>query len=418
MFLKADNRIAAGKEWQAPTTIWNPMFISIFLANGLLNLCQQMSNVQLSVYADSLGASSGQVGSLFSMFAVTAFFFRFVSGPAMNSFNRKKLVSISIAIMATAYAGFGLSPVIASLTGLNVISVLKFFRALQGVGNAFANSTYMAMVADVLPRDKFTSGMGFYACASVVSQCLGPVVGEFLGKTLGYTTSYLLVSLCTFLSILLAFPIRLAPRNKIPFRMNLTNIIAVEALVPGGALVFLHVAFTSISAFLVVYAEKRGIQGVSAYFTVYALAMLASRPLLGKLTDKYGFVKVGIPAACITAVSLILIGYASSLPMLLCVGALNAFGYGACQPALQSLCMKSVPSERRGSASSTSYMCQDIATIAGPIICGKVGDALGYVPAIWQVMCIPIVLGVIFLFIFRKRIDTIEADFKARSSAG
>lgn len=414
--MKTEPRQDPPQVWQAPTTIWNPVFISIFIANALLNLCQQMSNVQLSVYADSLGASSGQVGSLFSMFAVTALVFRFVSGPAMNSFNRKTLVSISIAIMATAYAGFGLSPMIASITGIDVITVLKFFRLLQGVGNAFANSTYMAMVADALPKDQFTSGMGFYACAQVVAQCLGPVVGEFLGKTLGYNNSYLLVSLCTFLSILLAIPIRLAPHQKVPFRLNLQNIVAWEALVPGGALVFLHVAFTSIGAFLVVYAEKRGIQGVSAYFTVYALAMLVTRPLVGKLTDKHGFVKVGIPAACVTAVSLILIGYASSLPMLLAVGTLNAFGYGACQPALQSLCLKSVPPERRGSASSTSYMCQDIATIAGPIICGKVGDALGYVPAIWQVMCIPIMLGVLFLFIFRKRINQIEADFNARSN--
>lgn len=405
------------KEWQAPATIWNPMFISIFIANALLNLCQQMSNVQLSVYAYTLGAPADEVGSVFSMFAITALVFRFFSGPAMNSFNRKKLVAISIAIMATAYAGFGLSPAIGAKLGLESITVLKFFRALQGLGNAFANSTYMTMVADALPKDKFTSGMGFYACAQVVAQSLGPVVGEFLGKTLGYTTSYLLVSACTFLTILMAIPIRLAPREMVPFRLNFKNIIAWEALVPAGALVFLHVAFTSISSFLMVYAEARGIEGASVYFTVYALVMLASRPIVGRLTDKYGFVKVGIPAACVTAVSLILIGYASSLPMLLAVGALNAFGYGACQPALQSLCMKSVPPERRGSASSTSYMCQDIATIIGPKICGKVGAAIGYVPTMWQVMCIPILLGVLFLFIFRRRIDQIESDFKARSTA-
>ena len=405
------------REWKAPTTIFNGMFISIFIANMLLNMCQQMSNVQLPLYAKALGSSAGQIGSLVSMFAITAFIFRFFSGPAMNSFNRKILVSISIAIMAAAYFGFAMSPAIAQATGLETITVMKMFRLLQGVGNAFANSTFMTMVADVLPKDKFTSGMGFYACAQVVAQALGPVVGEFLGRTLGFRNSYILVALATLATILAAVPIRLAPRSKVKFSLNLKNILAWEALVPAGAIVFLHVGFTSIGAFLLVYAQEHGIEGASAYFTVYAVSMLVTRPLVGRLTDKYGFVKVGIPAACVTALSLMLIGYSTSLPMLLAVGALNAFGYGACQPALQSLCMKSVPPERRGSASSTSYIGQDIATIAGPSVCGAVANAVGYTPAMWLVMTVPILMGACFIFIFRSRINKIENDFQLRSNS-
>ena len=405
------------KEWQPPKSVWNGMFLSVFVANMFLNLCQQMSNSQLSVYADSVGAPADEVGVLFSMFALTALFFRFLSGPAMNSFNRKILVSISIGIMAIAYAGFGLSPDIAAATGLRTITVLKIFRAIQGIGNAFANSTFMAMVADLLPKDKFTSGMGIYACAQVVSQSLGPVLGEYLANTLGFQRAYLTVSVFTLLCIFAAVPIRLAPRKPVKFAINFKNIIAWEALVPAGAIVCLHIAFTSINSFLLVYAKKRGIEGASAYFTVYALSMLATRPIVGKLTDKFGFVKVGIPAACITGVSLMLIGFSSSLPMLLGVGALNAFGYGACQPALQSLCMKSVPPERRGSASSTSYIGQDIATLIGPVICGKIADILGYVPMMWIGMCVPVVIGVVFMLCFRRRINQIEADFKARTNA-
>ena len=41
-----------------------------------------------------------------------------------------------------------------------------------------------------------------------------------------------------------------------------------------------------------------------------------------------------------TVISLLLIGYSQKLWMLLLAAAANAFGFGAVQPMLQSLCMK------------------------------------------------------------------------------
>ena len=93
-----------------PSTIWNPMFLSIFFANIALNLGQQMSNSLLSLYAKSTGAPADQIGQLMSMFAVTALIFRFISGPAMNSYNRKKLLMLAMTCMGTAYLGFSFSP--------------------------------------------------------------------------------------------------------------------------------------------------------------------------------------------------------------------------------------------------------------------------------------------------------------------
>ena len=84
--------------------------------------------------------------------------------------------------------------------------------------------------------------------------------------------------------------------------------------------------FTSINAFMLVYAEERGIQGGSLFFTVYALTLLATRPMIGKLTDKYGFVKVAIPSVFMTACSLALIGISVNTVMLLLAAFINAFG--------------------------------------------------------------------------------------------
>ena len=73
--------------------------------------------------------------------------------------------------------------------------------------------------------------------------------------------------------------------------------------------------------------------------------------------------------------------------------------------------MKAVGAERRGSASGTNYIGMDSATILGPMLCGEVADAFGYEPIIWIVMTIPIFVGMVTIFVLRKKITAIETKF-------
>lgn len=403
-------------EWQAPTKIFNGMFLSIFFASIALNLGQQMSNSMLSLYADSMGAPAGQIGTLMSMFAITALIFRFVSGPAQNAFDRKLVSGFGMCCMLTAYLGFSFASQIGTLINVPVIYVLKAFRLIQGIGNAFGNACLLTMASDVIPRDKFSTGMGYFMCAQVVSQAIGPTVGVALRNALGYEKSYLVVACVMLCAILLCTRVKLAPRKTIPFNLKLNNMVAKEALIPATITFFVAMGFTSINSFMLVYTAKRGIPNEQATFfsMVYAVTMLVTRPAVGKLTDKYGFSKVGIPCTLATAVSLILIGIAPNIWVLLFAAFVNAFGYGAVQPALSSLCMKSVPQERKGSASATNYIGTDSATIIGPSICGWIADAAGYVPLMWVGMAVPVVIGAVFAICTHKRIDEIEANYAAR----
>jgi len=400
------------ENWEPPKTIWNYMFISIFFANMALNMGQQMSNSLLSLYAKSMNAPANQIGQLMSMFAVTALIFRFVSGPAMNSFARKKLVAMAMGFMAFAYLGFSFAPVIAAAIGVDAIVVLKMFRLLQGIGNAFGNSCCLTMVADLLPKEKFTTGMGYYACAQVVSQAIGPTIGILLRDAVGYNMTYIINFCVMCCAIMASLFVKEAPRAKVPFKMTFHNMIATEALIPSFINFLVNIGFTSINSFMLVYAEERGISGASLFFTVYAITLLITRPMVGKLTDKYGFVKVGIPSLFMTAVSLVMIGCSKSIIFLLLAALVNAFGYGAVQPMLQSLCMKSVPDERRGSASSTNYISMDLATIIGPWVCGIVAARAGYTPLMWIIMSIPVIVGILAVWYWRNKIGRIEKNFR------
>lgn len=392
--------------------LWNPMFTSMFIIGILLNLSTKMSEALLSLYAKSVGAPADQIGTLMSMFAMTALVFRFVAGPAMNAYNRKLILQIAMILFGVAYSGFGISTFISKFTGINIIFVLMFFRLLQGVGSAFGNACLLTIVSDCIPKESFSSGIGVFALAQTVAQAFGPTVGVYLKDVFGYNNTYLITAVIVLASIILiAITAKVLDTGTGKLVFDLNNMVAKEALIPALIMFLISFGFTSINAFFLVYAEEKGISGASYYFTVNAIALMATKPLVGKLNDKYGFVRVALPACLLTAVSLVLIGYSTKLWHLLAVALINSFGYGAIQPALQSICMKSVPVSKRGSASSTNYIALDSATLFGPAVCGVVANIFGYVPMMWIVMTIPVMFAFVATLVYREKLNTIENDF-------
>ena len=126
-------------------------------------------------------------------------------------------------------------------------------------------------------------------------------------------------------------------------------------------------AYSSINFFMAIYGGSRGIEDIGLFFTVYAVCLFISRPLGGRIADRYGSDKVIIPGIALFALSFVLISFSKTLPMFLLDGAVCAFGYGICMPTLQALSMSIVPKERRGAAGNTNYIGIDLGSMIGPV---------------------------------------------------
>lgn len=412
-----ENQTLEKKNWTPPTKVWNTMFIGIFLANTVTNLAVKMSNASLQLVAKDMGAPADKIGILMSMFAYTALACRFIAGPTMNALDRKRLAMSAMGLFCLVYLGYATSPVIGPMLGIEPIYVLMFFRAVQGLANAFCNACCMAVVGDCLPKDKFSTGMGFYGCATVIANAFGANIGSIARNAIGFTKTYYIVIAVQLLAIILMAMVKTAPREKVPFKLNAKNMVAKEALLPTFIYFLISVGYAAMNAFLLVYDEERGVVGASLYFTVYSFAQLATRPVVGKLADKYGFVKVTVPCAALTALSMLMVAYATTLPGLLLAAIVSAAGFGGFQPVVQGLCIKAVGPERRGSATSTNFIGLDLSSIIAPTITGFVAAAVGYVPAMWYAMCVFIILGGICAFVFRKKLTKIEEDFLAKKAS-
>jgi MFS family permease len=367
----------------------------------------QMVNTLIAKYSDYLGATATIVGVVSSLFALTALVLKIFSGPAIDAFNRKIVLIVAILIIAVSFFGFSVSA---------NVSMLFFFRLLQGCGQAFTATCCLALAADSLPADKFGAGIGTFTLAQAACQAIGPGIGLALSQEIGYHFAFAVAGGCTLCAVFVAMLIKTPHRQSHPFKLSLQNIAAKEAVLPASLLFFLQLSFCNINAFLVIFASDRGVENIGLFFTVYAVTMLFAPVTIGKIADRFGAVKAVFPSTCLFALSFLIISFSCSLPMFLLAAVASAFGYGAAQPAVQTLCMKSVPESRRGAASGTSYIGQDLGNLLGPIIAGTVAEHLGYM-VMWQTMIIPVLLTIALLLLFRIRIADIEKDFYKRHNS-
>jgi len=389
-----------------PATIWNKSFIILFFANMSFNMGMNMSNSLLAIYSDSLGASAAVIGLVASSFGISAILFRLISAPIMDTYNRKYLVIYAALLLAVAFWGYSISTGIPMLIG---------FRLLQGCGMAFGNACCLAMVADMLPRDKYSSGLGYYSLAAVACSAVGPSVGLELVGLVGFRMTYTLTACFMLFSAFLIFMIKTNFKRTKKLKLTFQNIIAKEALLPVGIQLIIGLGHGGMHSFLFLFARYQGVSGnIGLYFTVSAIVMLVTRPVFGRLTDRYGLIKIAIPAMACTIASVIIISYSTTLSGFLCAAVVAAFGQGAFSPAMQALIMKSVPSERRGSASSTNYIGIDLSSMIGPALAGQIVQTFGYI-TMWRVMVIPMVVGTLVLHLCRKSINRIEEEFAAGS---
>jgi len=323
----------------------------------------------------------------------------------MDTYNRKYLVVIASLMMAVAFGGFSVATGIPMLIG---------FRLLQGCAMAFGNACCLAMVSDILPKEKYNSGLGYYSLAQVSCSAIAPTVGLELVKRSGFRLTYTFAACIMLLAALLACFVKSDFKRTRKLKISLNSIIAKEALIPAAFTMLMIAGGACVHSFLFLYAMERSVTGnVGLYFTISAVTMLVTRPLVGKLSDKYGLVKVVIPAVFCTILSLLIVSWSKSLTGLLIAAFISAFGQGAFQPAIQALTMKAVFSSRRGAASSTNFLAQDFGAFFGPIVAGQIVQLAGYV-TMWRLMVIPYIVGVLLIVVFRRKIEQIEEEFAAR----
>ncbi len=387
-------------------SIWNRGFTCAFFANLLLCLSQNTANTLISTYASYLGAGAVLVGAISGLYFGVAFAARPISGPVITILDKKKIM------IATYIAG-----VVTNLAYAAAGSVPFFIlaRILHGLEFAFVGSLNLTIASDSLPREKLGSGIGVFGIGGALSQAVGPSFGIAIrnfgaarwGEGGGYTAVFLASA---FFMLLALVPCFLIPHVKQSAEQRAAlgkwyrNIISAETISSAVLMCLVSVSGILYTTYMVPYASELGIGSIGVFFTVYALVLLGARPFFGRLSDRVGMDKVIVPSLLIFALSFLAVGLGRSLGMMLLGAVLGALGYGAVNPIIQTLCIRTVPPERRGVASNTQYFGMDLGYFLGPLMGGFLYSAFGRYSAMYLIGGIaPLILCLlVFLLIWGK----------------
>ena len=389
------------RELQAkPTKIWNWHFTCIFLANATMYLGQYMIQTLITKYASTLGAEASTLALVASAFALTALIFKVISGPMLDAFERKFIIFGAMLVLASAFLGYSFA---------SSVKMVIVFRLLQGAAQAFTATGYLALATDALPKEKLGSGLSIFTLAQTICMAISPSIGLAVANRFGFPVTFAVASALVFCAAMLSLTIKPSKRERMPFKLRFDNIIAKEALLPMFLLFMIYTSASLVNSYLVIYAtEQRGLESIGLYFTVNTLVLFVTRPVIGKLTDKVGFLKIFIPALFFFAASFLIISVSTSLWMFLLAAVIAAFGNGVCHPLINSLCMKAVPLEHRGAGSSTSYIGVDLGNLVGPSLAAVVINVWGY-DWMWRVMTLPIIIAFVVTLAFSGKIRQIES---------
>lgn len=404
LFLKLIYKLQGGTHMsdnssQKAQTIWTHNFIVLFFANAVISFGAQMTYALLSLYCRELGATDSVVGTVSGIFALTALAMRPISGPAIDAWNKKTLYLVTITLNAIAMFGYGIS---------NSIPMVIFFRLLHGISNGTSAALCLAMATESLPAEKISSGIGVYMLSTVLAGAIGPGLGLTLSEKYGFSVTYFISAAMILAATLVGVRLDYSNVKSKPLKINLNTVIAKEAIVPAIIIMIMQFASGTVNSFLVLMVTDRNIDGISVYYTVNALAMVAFRPLAGKIADKYGSAKALFPTLAIFMCNLICLAFCSSKWMLWLSALLNAFGYASFYSMLQALAMKITPFERRGAGGSTCYIGTDTGAMLGPMVAGIIANFFGY-KIMYLYGLAPLALCGFILHIWLKKRSAAEA---------
>jgi len=384
--------------FQEPTKLWNKWYITILLLSMVNHVASQLITPIVSKYAMSIGATMATAGTIVGLMSLAAMFARPFAGLSSDRINKKLIIAVTGAVTGVCMYLYAAS---------KSVEMMAAVRFVHGISFSFSTVALLAFNTMFIPKDKIGEGIGWSVVTTTLATAMGPNLGLWLVDHFGYKACFAAAAIGTIIPNLcfLVVPNRQEPH--VPgksAKFNVNDFISLQ-IFPFALLTGLFSCCNGIvNSFLALLGDERGIKGVGVFFTAYSVILIVTRPITGRLYDQKGIKFIMYPSVALAALSMLLLGKATSTWIVLLAGVLKALGQGTGAPSIQAHCLKKLGRDKAGVVSSTCYMGNDIGNTVGPAIGGLIASRAGYGSMFITIAVSVIVIGWPLLF-FKTRYD-------------
>ncbi|WP_066308925.1 MFS transporter [Bacillus sp. FJAT-29814] len=361
---------------QTRPKLWTKDFIIVSSVNFFLTLIFYLLVVTIAVYAvNEYHASTSQAGLVTGIFIIGTLIGRLYIGSKIGTFGQKRTLVIGLILFTITTLLYFVH------LGITFLLINRF---IHGVTLGVASTAAGTIVAQVIPARRRGEGIGYYSMSATLATAIGPFIGLLMSQ---HTTFEMIFGFCFVLCViclLITFVVKTKElssqaQTEETKGFKLSNFVEPKSLPISFVLLIVSFCYSSVLSFINFYAiEIDQVDAASFFFVVYALAVLISRPVTGRLMDIKGANIIMYPAFIILGGGMLLLGLAHSGWAMLLAGALIGLGFGNMQSVSQAVAVKRTEPHRMGLATSTYYIFLDAGLGFGPYLLGFLIPMTGY----------------------------------------
>lgn len=348
--------------------LWTRSYILMIAATALLFTSFYMLYPTLPQFITKIGGTDSDVGLAMGVFMLASVLCRPLVGGLLDRYGRRPFIVIGFLLFSVAMYLYGWVGGVVGLMGL---------RVLHGVSWAFSSTANQTAITDMIPTARRGEGLGWLGMAMTLAMAVGPAIGLWIEQSMSFRALFLLGTGLSSMALLLTLGARMPvlhmqrtidPRSYIPDRSMLPIMAAVF---------FVFVAYSSVSTFLPLFTKSINVNS-GIFFLVFAATLGLTRPLGGRLSDRFGEAAVIAPALAIAVLGMIALSLSGGLLGVLISAVLFGIGYGSAQPVLQSFALRLVGSNRRGMANASVTTATDLGIGLGAMMLGTIAQHTSY----------------------------------------
>jgi DHA1 family multidrug resistance protein-like MFS transporter len=358
----------------------------------------------LPLFARELGADPPLIGVIVGASTLTGVGLKLPAGAWSDVLGRRALLvagALVFAVMPFTYL---------AVSGVGLLIVL---RALHGSATAIFSPVASATLSDIAPPLRRATWLSTYSTIQGAGQAVGPVIAGYLIARGRYDLAFVVAGVIGLSVPVLAWRWPSAPRPSQTgqhalwpqFVRGIQDVIRERLVLVASLAQAAHFLLNgSLNAFFPLYASE--VVGMSAVeigwmFAVQTLTTLATRPVIGVLSDRVGrrgVITTGL-GACSAAVGMI--SFARSPGSLFVAILAYAAGVAVTTAATSAFVTDVAPRARYGAAHGVSGTIYDVADAAGPLVAGLLVGAWGYAAMFRTMATAATLTGLMFYWLSR-----------------
>jgi MFS family permease len=265
--------------------------------------------------------------------------------------------------------------------GYAVLQDYRLVLALTAVHGVFWSGVLTASAAymtGILPPTRRAEGIAYWGLASVVALAVGPTIGFWLYQ-FGWFALCAVMGALNLVVAVVAW--RLPKERPHPHQEKSAGhgpLIEWRVLVLSATLMLYSYSYGAITSFAAMYGEASGSTPKGLYLTVVGFAIIATRPFLGRIADRVGYVRLLVPCLALISVGLVVLVGGGSRPRLILSAVIFGAGYGTAYPVYAAYLLQRVNAARRGAAFGALIAAFDTGIGTGSLVTGWIIGVAGY----------------------------------------